>query len=248
MPIAAVSGRKLVIFGAGAGIGLAAAAQASAAGDTVIIADADPAAAHLPIVADGSCSFVPCDVTDTGQVRQVLADAAQRLGGLDGVATTVGGAQVRSDLTLDIDYWTRQIGFNLTSAYIVATTAIEIMRDFGRGSIVTTASSYAVQPGPDRVAYSAAKAGVIALTKSLAAATARQGLRINCVAPGLTDTPRVRRMSASAHDFEKLGEAKPQGRIATTDEVASAILFLLSEAAGSITGQVIHVNNGSLMP
>lgn len=242
------SGHKLVIFGGGAGIGLAAATLASEAGAAVTIADANPDGMRLPLVVSGTCAFSICDVTDAAQVGQVLADATRRHGSLDGVVTTVGGARIRKELTLDIDYWTKEISFNLTWAYIVAAASIEAMKNSGRGSIVTTSSSYALSPGPDRVAYSAAKAGVIGLTKSLAAATAPLGLRVNCVAPGLTDTPRVRGMSADAKDFAKLGAAKPQGRIATTEEIAHAILFLISDAARSITGQVIHVNNGSYMP
>jgi 3-oxoacyl-[acyl-carrier protein] reductase len=240
--------RALVIFGAGSGIGLAAAELASVAGAQVTIADIDPATADLTVVRSGQCTFAKCDVTSVAQVKDVLLQAARRHNGLDGVVTTVGGAQVRTDLAPDIDYWTREIAFNMTSAYIVASAAIMVMREAGHGSVVTTSSSYGQVPGPDRIAYSSAKAGVLALTRSLAAATARTGIRVNCVAPGATDTPRFRRMSGGVGEIDNLAKAKPQGRIATTEEVAHAILFLLSDAASSITGQVIHVNNGSHMP
>jgi NAD(P)-dependent dehydrogenase (short-subunit alcohol dehydrogenase family) len=236
--------RNYVVFGGGSGIGLAVATLAVASGAAVTLSDANPDTARLPLLASSTCTFALCDVTSPAQVRRVLGEAGRNGEKLDGVVTTVGGATIRSDLALDLDYWSKEISTNLTSAYIVATAAIEA----GVSSIVTTASSFAVAPGPDRVGYSAAKAGVIGLTRSLARATALRGLRVNCVAPGLTNTPRVRRMSGSADEFMKLAQTKPQGRIATTEDVAHAILFLLSDAAQSITGQVVHVNNGSLMP
>lgn len=243
-----LAGRRIVIFGGGSGIGYAAAGMARASGAMVMIADANPAVAQLPLVTSGQCQFAVCDAADPAAVRRVLADVVTQHGSVDGVVTTVGGAQLRTDLGVDMDYWTRQISFNLGSAYIVAASAIEVMRVSGAGSIVTMSSSFALMPGVDRIAYSAAKAGVIGLTRSLAAATARLGLRINCVAPGLTDTPRVREMAGADDTFAAWAAAKPQGRVATADDVASAILFLLSDASRSMTGQVIHVNNGSLMP
>jgi len=237
----------MVIFGGGSGIGLAAARLASQMGDRVTIADSDATAAQLAIVTDGHCGFAVCDVTDPTQVKRALAEASAH-SRLDAVVTTVGGAQVRRELALDLDYWACDLMFNLTSAYVVATAAIEVMSPHGAGCIVTTSSSFAVQPGPDRIAYSAAKAGVIGLTRSLAAATARLGIRVNCVAPGLTDTPRVRSLSGTPDAFKALELAKPLGRAATAEDVAQAILFLASDAAASMTGQVIHVNSGSYMP
>src|SRR5262245_35306697 len=108
--------RRLIIFGGGSGIGLAAATLASQVGDDVTIADCDTAAVQLPIVAEGRCRFIPCDVTDPMQVRRSLAEASSE-GWLNAVVTTVGGARVRKNLELDLDYWTRELTFNLTSTY-----------------------------------------------------------------------------------------------------------------------------------
>jgi 3-oxoacyl-[acyl-carrier protein] reductase len=243
-----LKGSRLTIFGGGSGIGLAVAALASTAGAKVTIADISEEVTSLPIVNSGACRFIKCSVIDPAAVAFTLREVIRQDDGIDAVITTVGGATIRHELGTDIDYWTRDLAANLTSAYIVATAAIAEMRAGGRGNIVMTASTFAFSPGADRVAYAAAKAGVIGLTRSLAVATAKLGLRINCVAPGLTDTPRVRAMSRSADDFERAAAAKPQGHIASTDDVANSILFLASDAARSITGQVLHVNNGSYMP
>lgn len=241
-------GGSIVIFGGGSGIGLATAALARARGCSVVVADANPAAAGVLASHAPGSAFVQCDATDEAEVTGVLRDAADRQGGLGAVVTTVGGAFVHKTLALDLAYWEREIRFNLTSAYLVAFAAVEIMRKAGAGSIITTSSSFANVPAPDRIGYSAAKAGVIGLTKSLAMAVAREGVRVNCVAPGATDTERVRRMTGSAEDLARINAAAPQGRIAQPVDVAEAILFLASDAATSITGQVIYVTNGSYMP
>ncbi len=240
--------QRVAVFGGASGIGLATAGLASEAGGAVTILDVDQRAESLSIVASGRCEFIPCDVMNPHEVRATLAQIADRPGGLDAVVATVGGANVRTEIALDLEYWTRDIHFNLTSAYIVAATASEIMMSAGHGSIVTLSSSYGQSPGPDRIAYAAAKAGVIAMTRSLASATAAAGLRVNCVAPGATDKPRLRQMTGSPERFAEICKSKPQGRIATPDEVARVILFLLSDASRSMTGQVLHVNNGSYMP
>jgi 3-oxoacyl-[acyl-carrier protein] reductase len=238
---------SIVVFGGGSGIGLATATLASAAGCRVTIADRNPETAALSIVSSQACNFLVCDATVPSQVTQVLADAAKSYGRLDGVVTTIGGARVRTDLALDIEYWREEIEFNLTSAYIVSVAAAGMMLPMRHGSIVMTGSSFGDVPAPDRIAYAAAKSGVIALTKSLALATARAGIRVNCVAPGATDTQRLRRMTGSPEDFTKICDAAPQGRVATPQDCAEAVLFLLSERARSVTGQVIYVNNGSYM-
>jgi 3-oxoacyl-[acyl-carrier protein] reductase len=238
----------IVMFGAASGIGLAAARLASAQGAHVLIADADARAAGLDLVRSGACSFQQCDATDPGQVQAALDQCVRNTGRLDGVVTTVGGAHLGDPLTVDLDAWRRETAFNLDSAYLVATSAAKMMVRMGGGSIVTTSSTFACVPQADRIGYAASKAGVIALSKSLALACARDHVRVNCVAPGATDTPRVRAMVGTGDDWRRSCEQSVQGRIQTPEEVAGAILFLLSPLARSVTGQVIWVNNGCYMP
>jgi 2-hydroxycyclohexanecarboxyl-CoA dehydrogenase len=121
------------------------------------------------------------------------------------------------------------------------------MKERGRGAIVTTSSGYANLPGADRVGYTAAKAGVMALTRSFAKDAASYGIRVNCIAPGPTDTPRFRAMNGGDEGVELVRRAMPMGRIPTPEDCARAALFLLSDAAGAVTGQVLHVNGGLLM-
>jgi NAD(P)-dependent dehydrogenase (short-subunit alcohol dehydrogenase family) len=238
----------LTVFGGGNGIGLAVATLASAHQGTVLIADTNPATAELPLVKSGRCEFAQCDASDPTQVQELLDRVLARHGRLGSVVTTVGGAHLHDPLQLDIDSWRKEVAFNLDSAYVVATASAARMAKHGGGAIVTASSTFAYLPAPDRIGYAASKAGVIALTKSLALATARMNIRINCVAPGATDTPRLRRMTGDESELARICEASAQGRIATPEDVAQSILFLASTAAASITGQVIYVNNGSFMP
>ncbi len=237
-----------VIFGGASGIGLAAARLLSGHGVYVLIADSNDQATELDLVRSGACSFFRCDATDPQQVAAALELGQQQGHRLSGVVTTVGGAHIHDPLEVDLAAWRREVAFNLDSAYLVATSAAKLMAGQGGGSIVTTSSSFAYVPKADRIGYAASKAGVIALTKSLAMAGARQGVRVNCVAPGATDTPRVRAMTGSDAEWQKICEQSVQGRIQSPEDVAGAIVFLLSPGAQSVTGQVIWVNNGSYMP
>jgi 2-hydroxycyclohexanecarboxyl-CoA dehydrogenase len=240
--------RTLVVFGGGSGIGLATVTLGAASYDHVVMVDIDPRASDLAVVDSDRVEFVQCDAADPQAVPALLARVLLEQGALSTVVTTVGGAHFHDPLDLDLVEWRKEIAFNLDTAYVVATAAARIMADNGGGAIVTSSSSYGFLPGEDRIGYTAGKAGVIALTKSLAKATARLGVRVNCVAPGSTDTPRFRTLVGSEEAIQARFDASPQGRISTTDDLAEAILFLSSPASRSMTGQVLWVNNGVLMP
>lgn len=238
----------LVVFGGASGIGLAVATLAAELYSSVVIADIHERQADLDIVTAGRAVSRHCDASDPGQVKRLLAEIRKESGMLAAVVTTVGGARLTDPLELDLDGWRSQVTFNLDTAYIVATAAASIMAEQGEGAIVTTASTYANVPRPDRIAYTAAKAGVIAFTRSLAAAVAAKGVRVNCVAPGSTDTPRLRAMTGEGKAWEAKLNSTPQARIASTEDVARAILYLASPDAASVVGQVLWVNNGAYMP
>ncbi|HVZ46540.1 MAG TPA: SDR family oxidoreductase [Ramlibacter sp.] len=238
----------IVIFGGASGIGLAVARLGADIYSSVVIADIHEGQAGIDIVAAGRAQSRRCDASDPRQVKHLLAEVRKESGMLAAVVTTVGGARLADPLALDLDGWRSQITFNLDTAYVVATAAAGIMVEQGEGAIVTTASTYANVPRPDRIAYTAAKAGVIAFTRSLAMAVAGKGVRVNCVAPGSTDTPRLRAMTGEGKAWEDKLNSTPQGRIASTDDVARVILYLASADAASVAGQVLWVNNGAYMP
>lgn len=241
-------GPRLLVVGGGSGIGLAAARLAAAAGARVVVADVDEAAATAAEALDGDVAFVRCDATDAASARGAVDAVLKRHGGLDQLLTTVGGAHLAELDDIDPEDWDRELGFNLSSAFHVCRAAAPVLRAQGSGAIVTTSSGFALLAGVDRAGYSAAKAGVIALSRTLAAALAPHGVRVNCIAPGPTDTPRFRAMNGGDEGVERVRAAMPLGRIPTPEDVANVALFLLSDLAAAVTGQVVHVNGGLVTP
>lgn len=236
----------LVVVGGGSGIGLAAASLAVRLGAKVVAADCD--AGSEAVVKAAGASFLLCDATDRSGTGVAIDAAAALLGGIDALITTVGGARLGPFEEISADEWDREIQFNLKSVYTVTQAVLPHLKRRGGGAIVTTSSGYGQMAGPDRVAYTAAKAGVIAMTRSLAAAAAPMKIRVNCLSPGPTDTPRFRAMNGGDAGVERVREAMPLGRIPVPADCAKAALFLISDAASEITGQVLHVNGGLFMP
>jgi 3-oxoacyl-[acyl-carrier protein] reductase len=240
-----MSGSSLLVVGGGSGIGLAAARIAAAAGAEVVVADLDPNAAGE--VAAAGARLLVADATDPESMGGVVEDCLAGNPRLDAVFTTVGGAHLAPLAELDPDAWDAEISFNLRSAYAVARAVQPVFERQRGGAIVTTSSGYALMPGADRPGYVAAKAGVIAFTRSLAATLAPCRARANCMAPGPTDTPRFRAMNGGDEGVEKVRSSMPLGEIPTPEDCANVALFLLCDAARQVTGQVVHVNGGLLM-
>jgi NAD(P)-dependent dehydrogenase (short-subunit alcohol dehydrogenase family) len=243
-----LEGRSLLVVGGGSGIGLAAARLAAGQGAEVVIADIDPTAADRAAELDGGGTFIPCDARDPVAAHAAVSQTAERCGRLDCLFTTVGGAHLGGLEEIAAADWEAELACNLTSAFAVCQAAVPILREQRGGAIVTTSSGYAVMPGADRPGYVAAKAGVIAFTRSLAATLAPYRARANCLAPGPTDTPRFRAMNGGDEGVARVRARMPMGEIPTPQECATVALFLLSDAARQVTGQVIHVNGGLLMP
>jgi NAD(P)-dependent dehydrogenase (short-subunit alcohol dehydrogenase family) len=241
-----LDGRSLLVVGGGSGIGLEAARLAAAAGARVVVADIDEAASDA--AAEAAAAFVRCDALELGSVEAAIRETVERHGRLDALLTTVGGGHIAPLEAMSPADWNAEIGFNLTSAYTVCRAAVPVLREQRGGAIVTTSSGYAVMAGEDRPGYVAAKAGVIAFTRSVAMTLAPFRARANCIAPGPTDTPRFRAMNGGDEGVERVRRSMPLGEIPKPDEVAIVALFLLSDAARQVTGQVIHVNGGLLMP
>ena len=241
------TGHSLLVVGGGSGIGLGVVQEAVVLGALVTVVDADPDVLGLEALCAPEISVMTGDATVPRDMAEAVAHAAARTGRLDGVITTVGGAHLGPVDAMSLDDWRAELDFNLTSAFVVCNEALRALRAQRGGAIVTTSSGYASIPGPDRAGYAAAKSGVIALTRALAAAAAADGVRVNCVAPGPTDTPRFRAMNGGDEGVDAVRRSMPMGRIPRPVDVARVALFLLSDAAREMTGQVVHVNGGLLM-
>jgi NAD(P)-dependent dehydrogenase (short-subunit alcohol dehydrogenase family) len=241
------TGKVVLITGATSGMGLAVAHRVSAEGAKVVLAArgkeaGDELAASLP-----EAIFVPTDVTVEADVAAVVRQAVDTYGRLDGVFNNVGAATAMGPITgITGDAWNAELALNLSSVFYSLKHEIPALEAAGGGAIVNNASNLGVVGGAGMAAYSAAKHGVVGLTRSAALDTAAAGIRVNALITGGVDTPLLRRNLGDSPD-EALRFAAgmhPVGRIAQPEEIAAFAAFLLSDDATFITGAALAIDGG----
>jgi len=240
--------KTLLITGGASGIGLATVERCLAEGARVAVADLDTppnrqVGQDLAARFAGRCRFVPVDVTSTEQVDAMVAATVATFGRLDGVFNNAGiGGMAPSDTLPDEDYL-RVIDVNLNGVFRVARAALRAMyAQGGGGSIVNCASILGVFGQSATAAYTAAKGGVVNLTRTLALESATRGVRVNAIGPGYIDTPLLSGLDPAMR--QALVQLHPVGRLGRAEEVANAVLFLLSDEASFITGAHLLVDGG----
>jgi NAD(P)-dependent dehydrogenase (short-subunit alcohol dehydrogenase family) len=243
--------RRAVVTGAGNGIGRAAALKLAAEGARVGCIDLDEAAAKATAAAitdaAGSAVALTADVTDEAQVERAFTVAEEVFGGLDTVVANAGillaGQDDRAD-RLDVEVWRRVVDVNLTGIFLTCKHGIRALLRTGHGAVVCTASPtglYGLAPGLD--AYSSSKAGVYGLIRVLASDYAADGIRVNGVIPGYTDTPMNDYVERPG-GHERIIATIPLRRQGTATEVANVIAFLASDEASYVTGAVWAADGG----
>jgi len=244
--------KTAIVTGAGSGIGRAAALGLARQGAKVVLGDLsiERAKAVAAEISDfgGTAEPVQVDVADAGLVRTMVAVAMETFGQIDILVSNAGWDKVMPFVSTDEGLWDRVIAVNYRGHLACAHAVVPHMIEAGSGKVVLVASDAGRVGSSGEAVYSGAKGAVIAFSKALARETARQGLNVNCVAPGLTDTPMLADVSDGN---EKLMAAIirsiPLGRVGTPQEVAQAVLFLASSDADYITGQTLSVNGGLSM-
>jgi len=240
-------GRVAVITGGCAGIGLATARRFVDEGAKLVIGDVN-AEAGATLAAELDATFVAVDVTDAEQVEALFQTAFDTYGSVDiafnnaEILPLEGG----SILAAGLDDWHRMQEVNLTSVYLCCKAALRFMLEQKRGSIINTASYLAVLGSADsRIAYTAAKGGVLALSRELGVQFARDGIRVNALCPGPVTSPLAQEVLASEPDaLERQLVHIPMGRFAEPQEIASAVLFLASDESSFITASQFLVDGG----
>jgi 3-oxoacyl-[acyl-carrier protein] reductase len=244
----------ILITGAGIGIGAATARAFADAGCRVIVTDVLEEEGRLVASAiesgGGEAEYRHLDVTDTEEVDSVVSGVQERYGPLHTVVANAGIAH-RIPLTeLTDEKWDHTHDVDLKGVMRVCRAAAPAMREAGQGSMIAVSSIMGVAYGWDEhVQYSAAKAGVVGLVRGLAVELARDGVRVNGIAPGYIRTAQAlsEEHSLGPEGLEQAAEFIPMGRVGEPDDIADVIVFLASEAARYITGQVIVVDGGLLV-
>ncbi len=231
-----LQGRRIVVTGAGSGIGLATAKLFLEQGAQVAFFDRNKAAAEAAL--DGGNGIVcEVDITDQKSVATAVEQTAKAFGGIDGVINAAGIMSIGPTRDLDLDTWNRIINTNLTGSFMVVKSCLPYLEKEENATIINIASAAGLLPNaPGLVAYAASKGGVISLTRALASDLAPK-IRVNCVCPGMVDTPMAVGNGGNVQNYALKRLAKPI-------EIAQSLLFLTSDASSYTTGSIIAVDGG----
>ncbi|MFE1363997.1 SDR family NAD(P)-dependent oxidoreductase [Streptomyces anulatus] len=237
-----LSGLRAVVTGGASGIGLAVARMLDAHGVAVAVLDRNADA--VP----GTLTALGADVGDDASVREAVGAAAAALGGIDILINNAGiGAAGTVEDNPD-DEWHGVLDVNVLGVVRTTRAALPHLRRSEHAAVVNVCSIAATAGLPRRALYSASKGAVLSLTLAMAADHVREGIRVNCVNPGTVDTPWVGRLLDAADDpaaeRAALSARQPTGRLVSAEEVAAAVVYLASPAAGSVTGTALAVDGG----
>ncbi|HEU4842177.1 MAG TPA: glucose 1-dehydrogenase [Ilumatobacteraceae bacterium] len=243
-----LSGKVAIVTGAGSGIGRASALRFAAEGASVVAADlrGPKVDETVALIERDGGTAAPCqaNVADAADVERMVAVAVDTFGGLDALFNNAGTLRPGTAVDLAVEDWDLVMAVNVRSVFLGAKFAVPALVARGGGTIVSTASVSGLNGDPASVVYSASKAAVINLTRSLAVDHASQHIRVNCICPGAIETPPVGRMLADAEARRRSERAHPLGRIGQPEEIAAAAVWLSSEESSFVTGQAIVVDGG----
>jgi 3-oxoacyl-[acyl-carrier protein] reductase len=249
---AALAGRVVLVTGSSQGIGAEIAVKAALEGAIVAVhyhRSAEGAARTLDRVRGlgAEAESFAADVGDGRQAEDLVGRVIERFGRLDGLVNNAGRTQVGPFLGIEPAEWDDVIRTDLSAAFHTSRAALPSMVERGSGSIVNIASRLGQMGIAETAAYSAAKAGLIGLTRSLAREFGPRGIRVNAVAPGVTITGMTTDLVDSEEGRRRLRDM-PLGRFGRAEEVADAVIFLLSDASSLFLGQTLNPNAGGYMP
>lgn len=247
-----LEGKRALVTGAARGIGQAIAGVLSANGARVAYADIDGEAVMKSAESAADSLALEMDISDESQVRRGVADVMERFGGLEILVNNAGINTIKNRVNIDqfpLEEWERILKVDLTGTYLVSKAAASIMIGQREGRIVNIASVLGVIPARLQCAFTAAKAGVVHLTKTMAIELAEHGILVNCVAPGSTLTEGTKQLFYSDDALQR-GRAErmlshiPLGRAGSVEEIAHAVLFFAAPESSYITGQTLCVDGG----
>jgi meso-butanediol dehydrogenase/(S,S)-butanediol dehydrogenase/diacetyl reductase len=239
-----------IVTGAGSGIGRATAKLFADNGAKVVVADVNAAAARLTAAEIGNDAIgVGVDVSQAAEVEAMVAVVVEKWGRIDVLINNAGFGMTGNVVTIAEADWDRIMAVNLKGIFLCSKYTIPVMVRQGGGAIVNTTSYTAVSAIADRTAYVASKGAISALTRAMALDHAKQGIRVNAVAPGTIDSPYFQKIFSQSDNPEKLREEfnarAAMNRMGLPEEIAEAMLFLASDRSRFATGSVLTVDGGS---
>lgn len=247
-------GKRALVTGAASGIGRATAELFAREGALVALVDIDTDRCRDVVggILDsgGKAICISADVSQDAECRNAASQVIGAFGGVDILYNGAGVIRRATAVDLEEDDWDLVMDVNAKSVYLMSKLVIPNMVKQGGGVIVNTASGWGLVGGPQAVAYCAAKGAVVQLTRAMAIDHGPDNIRVNCVCPGDTDTPMLRaeaqQLEQSEADFLAEAAARPLQRVGTPEEIASAVLYLVSDASSFITGTTLVVDGGGL--
>ncbi len=239
-------GKNALVTGASGGIGGAIATLLHRAGATVALSGTrlEPLGA-LAAALGGRCHVLPCDLSQPESVEALPKQAIEAMGGLDILVNNAGLTQDNIFMRMKDEEWRMVLEINLTSTMRLCRGVMRPMMRARWGRIINISSIVGTTGNPGQANYAASKAGMVAMTKSIAHEVASRGITANCVAPGFIATAMTDKLSDAQKD--KINGQIPAARMGLPDEIAAAVLYLASNEAAYVTGQTLHVNGGMAM-
>lgn len=249
-----LKGKVAIITGAASGIGLATAKRLSEAGAHTALLDINTSkgeAAEMEInKSGGRAIFLPCDVATNLDCKKTAEDVYREFGKIDILFNNAGVTRRKNTVDLIEEEWDLVLNVNLKAIYLLSHYVIPYMIRNGGGSIINTGSGWGLKGGPDAVAYCASMGGTVNLTRAMAIDHGKQGIRVNCVCPGDTDTQLLHdeavQLGIKKNKFMREAADRPISRVGKPEDIANAVLYLASDMSSWVTGSIIVVDGGGI--
>ncbi|PJF10693.1 3-oxoacyl-[acyl-carrier-protein] reductase [Pseudorhodobacter sp. MZDSW-24AT] len=241
-----LTGKTALVTGASGGIGAEIARALHGAGATVALSGTRLAPLEALAAELGERTHVlTCNLSDPAEVEALIKRAAEAMGSVDVLVNNAGITKDGLMMRMSDEDWQAVIDVNLTATFRLCRAALRGMMKARWGRIVNISSVVGAIGNPGQANYAASKAGMVGMSKSLAAEVASRGITVNCVAPGFIETAMTEKLNDSQRG--SILDGVPAGRMGTPQEVAAAVLYLASAEAGYVTGAILHVNGGMAM-
>jgi len=249
-----LNGKVAIVTGAASGIGEGIALRLADAGARVAILDLDEEGGKGTVAAieksGGEAEFFRCNVTSSSDCETTVQAVNDHYGGLDVLVNNAGIIKRKTVVKLSEEEWDRVLSVNLKAPFLLSKYSIPFMADGEGGSIINVSSGWGLKGGPKAVSYCASKAGLINLSRAMAIDHGREGVRVNCVSPGDTDTGLLRdeadQLGEDEEEFLRQAADRPLERLGSPLDIGNAVLFLASDLADWVTGTNLVVDGGGL--